>query len=434
MNQNNELIEKYVKIKEILKKLHQHSDPEQLKKELSKILSTITPWEIGFIEQMLIADGIKPLEIAFLCNTHVDLFKDKIVEDKKLLEIPRGHPLNTLLKESQELLNDGEKLTLYVNMIKHNNKANLDNILTEIHKLLVKMLGIKKHFTRLQMLVFPYLERKGLTAIPRVLWTRQDHLIGLLKASLKILNNINDKYSLNDLAEKLEELARETVNMVFRETRILYPTLRVLLSDGEWAAIRLEEDTIGYYNIRPGSEWKPLVKPILPYMVHGIEDSGIIEKLPREVRNMLSTERDEYQLIRDGDIKLSEGYLSREEIDYILRTLPIDISFIDRHDRLRYYSMTSDRVFTRTKTTLGRPVTLCHPPKSVHVVEKIINEFRAGRRNKAEFWINMGGRLIYITYYPVRNSNGEYLGTLEVVQDITNLKEIKGEKRILDWK
>ncbi len=436
MNKNKELIEKYTKVKEILKRLHKHESPEQLKEELSKILSTITPWEIGFIEQMLIADGIKPLEIAFLCNTHVDLFKDRIVEDKKLLELPNGHPLNTLLRESQELLNDGEKLTLYANMLRHSNRTDIKDTLTEIHRLLVKMFGVKKHFTRLQMLVFPYLERKGLTAIPRVLWTRQDQLIGLLKASLRILNNLsnnNTKYSLGSLAEKLEELAKETVNMVFRETRILYPTLRILLSEGEWAAIRLEEDSIGYYNVSPGDEWKPSTEPILPYMIHGIEDTSVVEELPKEVRNMLSAERDEYRLIRDNDLKLGEGYLSGEELDAILRTLPVDISFIDKHDRLRYYSLTSDRIFIRTKTTLGRPVTLCHPPKSVHIVEKIINEFKAGRRDKAEFWINMGGRLIYITYYPVRNNRGEYLGTLEVVQDITDLKKIEGEKRILDW-
>lgn len=434
MNQNNKLIEKYRRVKDILKRLHGKGDPEQLKKELSKILSTITPWEIGFIEQMLVADGVKPLEIAFLCNTHVDLFKDKIIEDKKLLEIPSGHPLNTLLRESQILLNDGEKLTMYTNMIKHGNKADLANILVELHKLLTKMFGVRKHFTRLQMLVFPYLERKGLTAIPRVLWTRQDQLIGLLKASLKILNGIGDKYSLSDLVGKLDELAREAVNMVFRETRILYPTLRILLSEGEWAAIRLEEDSIGYYGILPGNEWKPQVKPILPYMIRGLDDKEIVEKLPLEVRKMVENVRDDYKLIREGDLELNEGYLSVEEVDAILRTLPIDISFVDKYDRLRYYSASENRIFTRTKTTLGRPVTLCHPPKSIHVVEKIIEEFKAGRRDKAEFWINMAGRLIYITYYPVRNKYGEYLGTLEVVQDITDLKKIEGEKRILDWK
>ncbi len=434
MRNKRELVEKYKAVKELLKRLHQGEDPGKLKQELSRILSKITPWEIGFIEQMLVADGIRPLEIAFLCNTHVDLFKDQIIEDKELLKIPSGHPLNTLLKESQELLSDAEKITLYANVLKQK-QDDRDRMLGEVHKLLIKMLGVKKHFMRLQMLVFPYLERKGLTAIPRVLWTRQDQLYGLIKASLKILNTLGVKHSIEDLASKLDELAREAVNMVFRETRILYPTLRLLLSEGEWAAIRLEEDSIGYYAVKPGEEWKPSAKPILPYMLRGgLGDPEILEKLPKEVRNLLSGERDEYEMIREGDLELSEGYLSKEELDAILRTLPVDISFVDKHDRLRYFSSTPNRIFPRTRTVLGRPVTLCHPPKSVHVVEKIIEEFKAGRRDKAEFWINMGGRLVYITYYPVRDKNGEYLGTLEVVQDITDLKKIEGEKRILDWK
>ena len=220
-------------IKDILKRLHRGEDLESLKKELSNGLAKITPWEIGFIEQMLIADGIKPLEISFLCNTHVELFKDRIVEDKELLKIPSGHPLNTLFRESHELLGD-------------------------------------------------------------------------------------------------------------------------------------------------------------------------IEKLPSEVRNLLSKEeKDNYKLIREGDLELHEGYLSREEIDAILQTLPIDISFVDKHNRLRYYSLGRERIFVRTRTTLGRPVAYCHPPRSVHIVKKIIEEFKAGRRDKAGFWINLGGLLIYITYYPV---------------------------------
>lgn len=429
-----ELMKKYTVIKDILSRLHKGEDLEVLKRELRTVLERITPWEIGFIEQMLIADGIKPLEIAFLCNTHVELFKDRIVEDKELLKIPSGHPLNTLLRESHALLGDIEKLTLYINTLKFAEERK-EEALKEIHKLLIKLLGIKKHFMRIQMLVFPYLERKGLTAIPRVLWTRQDQLFGLIKTSLKILNNLDKQYSLEDLVAKLEELTKEATNMVFRETRILYPTLRILLSEGEWIAIKMEEDLIGYYGITPGKEWKSLAKPIYPYMVHGITSKEVIEKLPPEVRNLLSKEgRDDYKLIREGDLELSEGYLSREEIDAILRTLPIDISFVDKHDRLRYYSVGRERIFVRTRTTLGRPVAYCHPPRSVHIVEKIIKEFRAGRRDKAEFWINMGGRLIYITYYPVRNRRGKYLGTLEVVQDITDLKKIEGEKRLLDWK
>jgi len=124
--------------------------------------------------------------------------------------------------------------------------------------------------------------------------------------------------------------------------------------------------------------------------------------------------------------------LAPHEIDAIFRTLPVDITFIDKDDRVRFFSG-GHRIFARNKTILGRKVELCHPPKSVHIVKKILKAFKEGRKQVAEFWIPFGGRMVHIRYFPVRDSNGEYLGTLEVVQDITDIKKIEGEKRLLDW-
>ncbi len=132
-------------------------------------------------------------------------------------------------------------------------------------------------------------------------------------------------------------------------------------------------------------------------------------------------------------VKFETGSLSEEEIEAVFDSLPVDITFVDRDDAVKYFSKAKGRIFARTKAVLGREVQKCHPQKSVHVVNKIVESFKAGKRDVAEFWINMNGRLIHIRYFAVRDKNGEYLGTMEVTQDITDIKRIEGEKRLLDW-
>ena len=136
--------------------------------------------------------------------------------------------------------------------------------------------------------------------------------------------------------------------------------------------------------------------------------------------------------MREDDIRLEEGYLSIEEINAIFKTIPIDITFIDKDDRVRFFGE-GERIFPRTSSILGRPVQLCHPPRSVHIVNKILEAFKNGRKNSAEFWINMGGKLIYIRYFPVFDDKGSYIGTIEITQDISSIKKIEGEKRLLEW-
>jgi len=136
----------------------------------------------------------------------------------------------------------------------------------------------------------------------------------------------------------------------------------------------------------------------------------------------------------EENLQFEAGFLSKGEIDAILETLPVDITFVDREDRVKYFNKAGKRIFVRTKAVLGRKVQLCHPKKSIHIVNMILEAFRRGEKDSAEFWINMKDRLIYIRYFAVRNRDGEYLGTLEVTQDITEIKKIRGEKRLLDWR
>jgi PAS domain S-box-containing protein len=133
-------------------------------------------------------------------------------------------------------------------------------------------------------------------------------------------------------------------------------------------------------------------------------------------------------------LQFETGSLSEEEIKAIFDILPVDISFVDKDDRVKYFNKAGERIFARTKAVIGRKVQLCHPQKSVHIVNSILEAFKAGKKDVAEFWIQMGDQLVHIRYFAVKDKNGRYLGTMEVTQDITDIKEIKGEKRLLDWK
>jgi PAS domain S-box-containing protein len=133
----------------------------------------------------------------------------------------------------------------------------------------------------------------------------------------------------------------------------------------------------------------------------------------------------------DGLISFETGSFSREEIEAVFETLPVDITFVDKDDRVRYFSKSKERIFVRMKAIIGRKVQQCHPEKSVHLVNQILDDFKSGRRDVADFWIDFRGRFVYIRYFPVRNANGDYLGCLEVTQDITDLRSLEGEKRLL---
>ena len=133
-------------------------------------------------------------------------------------------------------------------------------------------------------------------------------------------------------------------------------------------------------------------------------------------------------------LQFETGSLSKEEVEAVLDSLPVDISFIDKEDRVKYFNKAEGRIFVRTKAVIGRKVQLCHPQKSVHVVNRILEAFKTGKKDVAEFWISLNNRLILIRYFAVRDKNGKYLGTVEVTQDITDIKKIEGQKRLLDWK
>ncbi len=431
-------------LKKLLLRIHEGEDVNRLKEEFRQVLSGISPLEIPLIEQELVREGVSAKDIAKMCDLHVELFREAVKGTDELEEkdLPDGHPLKTLYLENKEIMKDSEMLNLYGRTLATTRdermRAEILGVLEEIVGNL-RRVGFT-HYNREEMLTFPYIERRGLTAIATVLWTKHDEIRFMVKYLTELLRK-RDEMPWEEFVERFKaktgEAAFALSDMVFRENNIYYPTLKALLGDGEWKAIRMQEDEMGFYKVNPPA-WDPGedVKPLHPWEINPELSVEELLNLPKEVQQALKgqpLEFDRSELKRNGDIDLGTGYVSVEELKAIFEALPVDVTFIDRNDRVRFFSP-GERIFDRTMSVLGRPVQLCHPPKSVHIVNKILRAFKEGRKKEATFWLRLGPKYVYIRYLPLFDENGNYIGTLEITMDIAPYKAIEGEKRLLDWR
>ncbi len=431
-------------LKKLLLRIHEGEDVNRLKEEFRQVLSGISPLEIPLIEQELVREGVSAKDIAKMCDLHVELFREAVKGTDELEEkdLPDGHPLKTLYLENKEIMKDSEMLNLYGRTLATTRdermRAEILGVLEEIVGNL-RRVGFT-HYNREEMLTFPYIERRGLTAIATVLWTKHDEIRFMVKYLTELLRK-RDEMPWEEFVERFKaktgEAAFALSDMVFRENNIYYPTLKALLGDGEWKAIRMQEDEMAFYKVNPPA-WDPGedVKPLHPWEINPELSVEELLNLPKEVQQALKgqpLEFDRSELKRNGDIDLGTGYVSVEELKAIFEALPVDVTFIDRNDRVRFFSP-GERIFDRTMSVLGRPVQLCHPPKSVHIVNKILRAFKEGRKKEATFWLRLGPKYVYIRYLPLFDENGNYIGTLEITMDIAPYKAIEGEKRLLDWR
>lgn len=417
--------EKIEIVKKIIRALHEGKDVKTLKEEFRDILSKISPFEIPIIEQELIKEGMEISEILRLCDLHVELFRD-FLESRELSDVPRGHPIDLLMKENEYILKQAEALNLYANFIeKESDMEKIKGIMKEIHKILGELRKIRLHYRKVQMLVFPYLERRGVIAVPRVLWGREDKIIVGLRELYQLFLKAQEDPSkyVKKLADKMKNIANETLELIFRENKILYPAAWALLSEGEWAAIHEIAMDIGYI-VEVKDEWKPKAKPIMPYELKDTKISEEqIKKLPEEFKATLrSIEPDRYEIKKEGDIELSTGFLSKEEIEAVFSSLPLEITYANNDARVKFY--TESRIsggFVRTKTIVGRRVGFCHPPRLENFVMNVIKELREGKEDYKEFWTRIGDRIIRVLIVAVKNKRGEMLGVLEIVEDFTEV-------------
>jgi len=398
-------------LKELIKQLHAGISPLEVKETFKQVLEGVSPLEISKIEQELIEEGMPREEIQRLCDVHLAVFREQL--EKQKLDIPVGHPISILMEEHKIMLQLAQKLETIANKVQQ--ASDISYVSDEIHGLehiTEDFKDSEKHYLREENVLFPVLEKHGITEPPSIMWTEHNQIREKKKELNTLTKNLNT-LKFQDFKEQLREIAGALSTFLssnfFKENNILFPTALQVITDNEWKEIRKEFDEIGYCCFTP---------------------TQVTAMRTEEVKKQKTEEAFEVE----GMLQFETGSLSKEEAEAVLDSLPVDISFIDKEDRVKYFNKAEGRIFVRTKAVIGRKVQLCHPQKSVHVVNKILEAFKTGKKDVAEFWINLNDRLILIRYFAVRDKNGKYLGTVEVTQDITDIKKIEGQKRLLDWK
>ena len=396
-------------LKQLFMKLHEGDTREEVRESLIRLLGSVPYSLVVEAEQELISEGLPPSEIQKFCDIHSQVLEGRI--DLNLAKIiPPGHPIDTFKNENKALVNLCDEIDNEIKLMLSKEDIEVKEIMSLKGKFNL-LTDIDKHYKRKEYLVFPFLEKKAITGPPTVMWGKHDEIRAKLKDALQSIeiNETIDSASFKIIADMfLLPVILSVKDMVYKENEILLPMCGDVILDSEWFQIYNQTIDYGYCIVEPKAEWKPK-----------FSESDEETEVEPEMLN--------------GLISMPTGNFTLKELTNVLNILPFDITFVDKGDKVRYFSHGKKRIFDRSKAILMRDVRMCHPPHSVHIVDTIIQDFRSGKEERAPFWINMGGKFIHIEYFAVRDDAGNYLGTLEVSQDLTELRALTGEQRLLSY-
>ncbi|HSW09479.1 MAG TPA: DUF438 domain-containing protein [Bacillota bacterium] len=376
-------------LKQIIRELHAGGDFSELTRRFAEVVGDVSPREIAEMEQQLVTEGLPVAEIKRLCDVHAELFR-RSLETQPAMPVPPGHPVHTMRAENAALAAVAADLRARLD------DPELRGHLAELRQGVEKLAEVERHYRRKEYQLFPGLERHGVDAPPQVMWAVHDEIRG----SFKRVHAAMEAGDLDAAEPELRDLLGRVEDMFFKEEKILFPMCLALFTTADWDAVRSGEGEFGYALIAaPAGE------------------AGVASGAPAP---------------GPSTIPLGAGALTAGQLLLLFSRLPVDLTFVDEQDVVCFYSE-GDRIFPRSPGVIGRKVQKCHPPDSIHVVQKILEAFRNGTRDQAEFWLERGGKFVHIRYIALRDDGGQYRGVLEVVQDATAVRELTGERRLLEW-
>ena len=391
-------------LKGIIRDIHAGADVEDVKERFAELLEQVGPGEIGEIEQALINEGMPVEEIQRLCDVHVAVFRESL--DKQLAQAlaqeQAADPLQDLKDSNRRIAALVEEIRELVETIaKAEDHSELQAQIAEWAQKHQELLEVDKHYSKKENILFPYLERYGISGPPTVMWGKHDEVRAALKEVSKVIAKAEKEPSVPQLVAEIGSIVLPALNdvaeMIYKEENILFPMCLETFTQDEWREIAA-----------------------------GFQDPLAAVYKSRD-------EEGEKRQVQSGAIELEVGALTPEQINLVFSHLPVDITYVDEKDEVAFFSLGPERIFDRPRAAIGRKVQFCHPPSSMHVVEQILQDFKSGRRDVAEFWIRMKDMLVHIRYFAVRDSAGKYRGVLEVSQNIAEIQKITGEKRIYDY-
>ena len=389
------------KLKEIIRGLHSGTSLDEAKALFKANFDEVTTAEISQMEQALIKEGMQVDEIQKLCDVHAAVFEGSISDIHSFGDHTKikGHPVQVFFEENARI----EKLI----------SEEIEPYLSQSGKTAELMLRvgydrlkeIHHHYARKEYLMFPKLEKNGITAPPKVMWGVDDEIRAEIKEIIRQLGEIDhDEAHVRKLIQANILRVRD---MVFKENNILMPLLLENMNFFDWVIVDSSSEEIGWFLEKPKESWKQ-ERP-----------KDINEPVPPKVESTV------------GSVPFDAGSLTFEEVNHMLNVLPFDMTFVDKDGFVKYFTQGKERIFDRPKTIIGRHVSMCHPPASVHIVEEIVESFRSGRKDNEDFFFFFKDMFVYIRYFAVRDKDNNYLGTLEITQNIKPIRDLEGEKRLV---
>jgi len=314
-------------------------------------------------------------------------------------KLPSGHPVKVYYEETiliQKIIQELEEVKPIEEYQKYYNIYN-------------QLITIEKRFARKENQLFPYLEKHGWEGPSQGMWSFHD----TIREQIRIINKYNEEKNTAKITTNLPYLIDGIKRLMSIENMRLFPKSMELLTEEDWKEFYEGDEEIG---------WMLTEKP-KPYPV---------KKEEKYIHPSKDTKRRKLSFSLKDTNHYDEGYMTPEQVNLLLKYLPVDITYVDENDKVIFYNRGEERVFPRSKGIIGREVKFCHPPKSVHLVLRIIEEFKAGTKDVAEFWINFKERMIHIRYFAIRDKEKKYRGVIEMSQDVTEIQKLEGQKRLLD--
>ena len=380
-------LERQEKLKELMLRLHQGEKEEIIQEEFNHYFDSISPYEIQVMERNLMQEGITYEEIMRLCKIHASLMSAKVEAGEEMPDFEKeGHPVMVLKKENLALRGAIDRIE---RLLQAYVSSKDEDLLKGLKRQISLLDQFENHYLRKEYALFPIMESKGITAPPKVMWGVHDEIREIYKNFKQAFDEQAD-----DVMDQFLAAKEELLEMIFKEENILIPMVAQAFHVDDWEKMAQDTPQYGYCIVTPEAEWK--------------------------VEKKASTVQSKEEIQETGDIPLSTGSLSLEQLDLLLNLLPMELSFVDKDNIVKYYNEGNgeEKIFKRTKSAIGRDVINCHPPKSHAIVRQLFEQLRSGQKEKEEMWFKKEDKMIHVTYHAVRNAQGEYMGVLEYVQNI----------------
>ncbi len=421
------------RLKAALRRVTESGGSPHSRQRLAHLLTGCDACQVAQAEDELVREGVPVEKLVATCDDHAAAVRQSMPSTATPAFAP-GHPVETFQSENAALESHCASLQARLSELFNGSSAPPEQDVLQMRSMLNQILDVDKHYLRKEQLLFTCLERHGISGPSKVMWAKDDEIRALLRdLDVALAAPLDDATAWRRAVGAAADRALPAViDMVFKENHILLPMAIKMLEESEWVEIWAQSPQFGWCIVDPGREYCPsasallaATKPRLKASTAGNEragDAGLSLPLTPAAAPAPPPQ---------AAVMFPTGALTAEQLIGIFNSMPVDLTFVDADDRVRFFSEGAGRIFVRAKAVIGRRVQQCHPPKSVHLVEQILQDFKVGRQNVAEFWINLRGRFIHIRYFAVRGEAGEYLGTLEVTQDLTRERQLQGEQRLV---